>query len=442
MNYEVNTNTSENNKKPVGKQKELSQSFLRKRKMMLVLPVIVLPFVTMIFWALDGGKGSEPKANVQTAGLNLNLPDAKLKDTDGDKLSFYEAAEKDSMKLLEQMRNDPFYLSSPDTISSQLNEVAQMTMASANKYNQRLITSPYGGNTDNPEQKLLEKIALLQNQLNQPKLSTNGTTENETFAVDDAEFNSQVNKLEEMMTGMSSGNGEDPEIKQLGNTLDKILDIQHPQRVKDRLKEKSIQQKEVVFPVDKYPKQISISLLDTVKRKANSGSTGFYGITDNNEIETSDNAIEAIVPESIILVNGAVLKLRLATDIYVNGVLIPRNNIVSGLVALDNERLQVEINSIRYNNSLFPVKLEVFDLDGLAGIYIPGAISRDVAKQSADNSLQLMELTTLDPSLKAQAAAAGVNTVKSLLSRKVKQVKVMVKAGYKVLLRDKNIQQQ
>jgi conjugative transposon TraM protein len=122
--------------------------------------------------------------------------------------------------------------------------------------------------------------------------------------------------------------------------------------------------------------------------------------------------------------------------------LIPRNNIVSGIVALDNERLQVEINSIRYNNSLFPVKLEVFDLDGLAGIYIPGAISRDVAKQSADNSLQLMELTTLDPSLKAQAAAAGVSTVKSLLSKKVKQVKVMVKAGYKVLLRDKNIQQQ
>lgn len=45
---------------------------------------------------------------------------------------------------------------------------------------------------------------------------------------------------------------------------------------------------------------------------------------------------------------------------------------VSGLVSLENERLQVEISSIRYNNSLFPVKLEVYDMDGLAGIYIPG----------------------------------------------------------------------
>jgi hypothetical protein len=84
--------------------------------------------------------------------------------------------------------------------------------------------------------------------------------------------------------------------------------------------------------------------------------------------------------------------------------------------------------------------MEVYDLDGMAGIHIPGAITRDVAKQSADNGLQLMELTSVDPSLKAQAAAAGVSTVKNLLSKKVKQIKVVVKAGYKVLLKSKNLQ--
>ncbi|HJS53107.1 MAG TPA: conjugative transposon protein TraM, partial [Chitinophagaceae bacterium] len=72
---------------------------------------------------------------------------------------------------------------------------------------------------------------------------------------------------------------------------------------------------------------------------------------------------------------------------------------------------------------------------------IPGAITRDVAKQSVDNSLQLMELSTMDHSLKAQATSAGIGAAKSLLSKKVEQLKVMVKAGYKVLLRDKNIQQ-
>ena len=128
-------------------------------------------------------------------------------------------------------------------------------------------------------------------------------------------------------------------------------------------------------------------------------------------------------------------------DLYINGSLIPKGNFVFGIASLNGERLEVEINSIRYNQSLYPVKLEVYDIDGLPGIYIPGAITRDVAKQSVDNTLQLMELSTMDPSLKAQATAAGIGAAKTLLSKKVKQVKVMVKAGYKVLLRDKNIQQ-
>jgi hypothetical protein len=85
------------------------------------------------------------------------------------------------------------------------------------------------------------------------------------------------------------------------------------------------------------------------------------------------------------------------------------------------------------------VKLQIFDLDGLAGIYVPGAVTRDVAKQSADNSLQNMQLTTLDPSLAAQATAAGITTVKNLLSKKVKMIKVSVKKGYKVLVKNQTI---
>ena len=34
-----------------------SAKFLRQRKMMLVLPVLIIPFVTMGFWALGGGQG-------------------------------------------------------------------------------------------------------------------------------------------------------------------------------------------------------------------------------------------------------------------------------------------------------------------------------------------------------------------------------------------------
>jgi conjugative transposon TraM protein len=168
-------------------------------------------------------------------------------------------------------------------------------------------------------------------------------------------------------------------------------------------------------------------------------NNGFYGL-ERDALTKESNAIEAIVNENQVLVSGAVIKLWVLNDIYINNSKIPSGSFVFGIVSLNGERLEIEISSIRSVNSIYPVKMEVYDMDGLPGIYIPGAISRDVAKQSADNSLQMMELTSLDPSLKAQATAAGVGTLKSLLSKKVKQVKVMVKAGYKILL--KNISQQ
>ncbi len=415
-----------------------SQAFLRKRKMMLVLPLLVIPFLTMAFWALGGGQAKNEIATTKQEGLNLNLPDAKMKDDNlTDKLSFYDKADKDSAKLEEWMRTDPYYKQNEDTSFLPVNELEVLTQNSASKYNQRLNSSPYETTSNNPEQKLMQKLALLQKEINkQPEASVNENPDATNYKQDE-EFSGEVDKLENMLFTMNKTNTGDPEIEQLNGTLEKILDIQHPQRIREKLKEKSLQHKQVAYAVTTQPVLANVSLMDTNKIKTNTANK-FYGLEKDNSIAEEGLAIEAVVHSNQTLVNGAVIQLRLATDIFINGVLIPKGNPINGTASLNNERLEVEISSIRYKNTLFPVKLELYDIDGLPGIYIPGSIKRDVAKNSADNSLQLMELTTLDPSLKAQAAAAGINTVKNLMSRKVKQVKVMVKEGYKVLLKDKN----
>ncbi len=415
-----------------------SQAFLRKRKMMLVLPLLVIPFLTMAFWALGGGQGKELATTVKQQGLNLNLPDAKMKDENlADKLSFYDKADKDSAKLEEWMRTDPYYKQHEDSSFLPVNELEVLTQNSASKYNQRLNSSPYETSSNNPEQKLMQKLALLQKEIDkQPEASVNENRYASNYKQDD-EFSGEIERLENMLLTMNNTNTGDPEMQQLNGTLEKILDIQHPQRVKDKLKEKSLKQKEVVFAVTTSPRMANVSLIDTIKKEPNS-SNQFYDATIQAEEIAEGFAIEAVVHSNQSLVNGAVIQLRLFTDVFINGILIPKGTPVNGIASLNNERLEAEINSIRYKNHLFPVKLELYDLDGLPGIYIPGSISRDVAKNSADNSLQLMELTTLDPSLKAQAATAGINTAKQLLTRKVKQVKVMIKEGYKVLLKDKN----
>ncbi|MBS1655369.1 MAG: conjugative transposon protein TraM [Bacteroidetes bacterium] len=421
------------------KNVNVSQSILRKRKMMLVLPALVIPFMTLAFWALGGGKANAGKQTEEknAMGLNLHVPDPKLKkETIFDKLGFYDQADKVSMKLKEQMRNDPFYqeqqFNEQEEPSGELETIVQH---SAGKFHQtslgdenKLKTSPYNKSTNQAEEQLMQKLAALNKVISQPQTQLNKI--DEYAAIDenlqsDSKLDGSVSRLENMLQSMNQTNDSDPELDQLSGMMDKIITIQHPEKLKEELQQKSKEQKTQVFAVT------STSAADTIVN-------GFYSLDAPEEMSKS-NAIEAVVNEDQVLVSGAVIKLRLISDAFIKKVKIPAGNFVFGMVTLDGERLNIEINSIRYGNALYPVKMEVYDMDGLKGIYIPGAINRDVAKQSADNSLQTMQLTAMDPSLAAQATSAGISTVKNLLSKKVKLVKVMVKAGYKILLKDASL---
>ena len=408
------------------KKVQRSQAYLRKRKMMMVLPLLVVPFLTMAFWSLGGGNVASGETT-QTQGLNLKLPNPKLSNEFADKLSFYDKADKDSMKLAEQIRNDPYYLHNDSMQNVYLN---QITAVPADKFklpNLRLAPD----NKITTEDQVMKKLAELNKVINEPAQINSKDGVSQKRENTNLDLGNDVDKLEAMMQSLNKSNGDDPEIKQLDKTLEKILDIQHPERVKERIKEGVPQV--VVFPVTKSNDE-KFSLLDTGKNETDV-EAGFFGSSEELISIGDNNAIEAVVHEDQSLVNGAVVKLRLVNDVHVSGSLIPKGNFVFGFASLNRERLEIDINSIRCNGSLYPVALKVYDLDGLPGIYIPGAITRDVAKQSADNSLQLMQLSTMDPSLKAQAANAGIGAAKDLLSKKTKMTKVFVKAGYKVLLK-------
>jgi conjugative transposon TraM protein len=410
-----------------------SQAYLRKRKMLVVLPLLIIPFLTMAFWALGGGeegKGTTVKPQV----LNVQLPHANIKDEEQDKLSFYNKAEKDSQKLAEWIRNDPYYTKdNTEIVPVDLDSIPE---GITSNYKQPLKSTPYNSNQGAPEEEVMQKLSVLQRQLNQPPtgISDLGKESVRSRIPDKTEFAGEVNRLEDLMRTVSSAGTQDPEMQGLDDMLDKILDIQHPERVKDRIREKSVKNKEMVLAVTREPTIQSISLIDTSGLKTVSGPQ-FFSL-DEAIISSEQNAIEAVIHETQTLVSGAVVKLRLLNDVYIADFLVPKESFVYGLCTLNGERLQVEVNSVRNGNSLFTVKLRVYDLDGLPGIYVPGVLTRDVARQSADNSLKILEPGMMDPSLKTQVASTGLRTVKNLFDKKIKLVRVTVKAGYKVLLRD------
>ena len=381
-------------------KKQHSTEFLRNRKFLMVLPLLVLPFLTMAFWALGGGKGTRNLTAVQDAqkGFNTELPQAKFNpDEKQDKFSIYESSAKD-------------------------------TQETNGIYSQLAFSESGEGLTDPNEDRINEKLAQINSEINRQtsegspyssgRSRTNGYSGN---------MGTDVTRLEDLMKNMQSGNGDDPEMRQLNTLLEKVLDIQHPGRAREKQKEASLNNAEGAYAVHVADGQETKQGLFSMAKDINSKYADYVA-----------NAIQAIIHQDQEIVSGSVVKLRLLDSIYVNGTLIPKNEFVYGIASVDAERLKIEIVTLRYRNSILPVALSAYDMDGLEGLYIPGAITRDAAKSGVDDAIQSLQIMTMDPSVSAQVAGAGIQAAKGLFSRKAKLVRVKVKAGYQLLLRDNN----
>lgn len=409
----------------------------RKRKALLVLPFVVIPFLTMAFWAMGGGKGKDGNKGSKSEGLNLQLPNAQLSDDrDKTKLSFYEAQEKIDTDDVGKGIDFSFgQRQSP----SEIDKAGSAT--DGNPYDPMppgMLTSK-----DPNEEKVYQRLAELNKELTRQtssaKKERTSPSQNQRVSVETED----VDRLAGMMQTVQSKSEPDAELEQLNGMMERILDIQHPDRVKEKLREESRQHKKQVYPVGIFKNRVNSSLLSSKKGNNTAKEHNPFLDERNSDVELSpeSNAIAAAVQGNQILTSGSTVKLRLLADVYVAGTQIPKGNFVYGTATLEQDRLKISIGSLRYGSSLFPVSLTVYDLDGIEGIHVPGSLTRDVAKGSAEQSLQSIGLMSQDPTLKAQATAAGIQAAKGMLSKKVKQVKVTLKAGYQVLLMDRNSQQ-
>lgn len=425
------------------KEQQLTVKQLKQRKFLVALPILVLPFLTFFFWFFGGGTVEEVQASGGLTGINAEVPVARVGEQPGNKLSYYEQAEKDSARLAEQRRNDPYFNSFLREQEYMEEDFGDGDMGSS--YADQLNTSVYpSGYDDAPETKVLEKLEELNAALQQPDTIAQATATYSLGNKEDLSTAQDIDRLEQMMAMMQQGGEADPEMGQINGMLESILDIQHPERVQERLRKTSEERKGEVFPVAAYRDADVIGSLDAddepsdVMAVTASPGNGFYSLDDEMTTSAMQNTIGAVIHEAQTLTSGSTVKLRLLNDVFINGKRIPKDNFVFGTASLNGERLEITIDHIRSGASLFPVSLDVHDMDGMAGVYIPGAITRDVMKQSGDQSLQGLGMMTMNPSLGAQAASAGIELGKNLLSRKIRLIKVQVKAGYKVLLMDRN----
>lgn len=217
----------------------------KQRKFLLVLPLLVIPFLTMAFWALGGGKTPSHEL-VNNRGLDTDLPEAQFRDKEKiDKMSIYQAAQHDSTQdgispaFLRSMGLDKNTNAAPDSV----------------------ITA------DDQAQKIQTKLAQLNSQFNQ-------TQQPGSTASYDEPDPQQVKRLKKMMQKMHNGSQPDPEMQQLNNMLDKIQAIQNPASVQPKTVSK-----ESTKPFRAIP-----AIIDG-KQKVKDGATVKLKLTDTATIK-------------------------------------------------------------------------------------------------------------------------------------------------------------
>lgn len=157
---------------------------------------------------------------------------------------------------------------------------------------------------------------------------------------------------------------------------------------------------------------------------------------------TDRNTISAVVHDNQKVIDGQTTRLRLIEPLVTGSTLIPESTILTGVAKIQGERLDILISSIEYQGTIIPVEMVTYDTDGQKGIYIPGSLEMNAAKEIIANMGNSVGTSfTMTQSTWAQLASdlskGAIQGVSAYMQKKIKQVKVTLKSGYQVMLMPK-----
>ena len=105
--------------------------------------------------------------------------------------------------------------------------------------------------------------------------------------------------------------------------------------------------------------------------------------------ETERAFIKAVIDEEVTCFAGSRLRLRLLDDIFAGNILIPKDTYIYALISgFSEQRVTLSVRSVIVKDKILPVKLEVYDLDGLPGLYVPASAFRDFTRDLGANAVQ------------------------------------------------------
>ncbi len=222
-----------------------------------------------------------------------------------------------------------------------------------------------------------------------------------------------------------------------------------PSNYSDTPRESAKQQSDIKVINEKVIASSISSKIEVEGRKLNA----FYGIKgEKKEIGHSQSStnIRAVIhgdADIISVVSGSNIKIRLTQDIKVNGIVVPKNTLITGTCNINADRLYIGINTVKVGDDLLPLRVKVVDNDGVDGIYVPNlqvksqlnqAIARSTDAVNSPGFYSTPSNAPAGQQIIGQIAAQGVSSLiqtgKQILNQKASIAKVSIKSNHQILL--------
>lgn len=431
---------------------ELTEEERQRRKKFIIYPLMFLLFAGSM-WLIFAP--SEKEGEKQAKGFNTEVPDPMATELIGDKKKAYE---KEMIEQKEQERSramqslssmfgemtggHPVQSSEELALKTDLSErdngfgsrtaaPQEGLHASASAYQDinRTLGSFYEAPREDPEkEELRARLAELENRMSSEQQSP-AITVNDQMALLEKSYQLAAKY-------MPSGGGQSSSNMALASDGETASE--------GKAVSASRNGKAVAFPV----RQVSGQVVSALAQPMSDSTFRSEYVKERNYLfqtaigtvsQTDRNTISACVHNNQTVMDGQTVRFRLLEPMSVSGREIPRNALVVGTAKLQGERLSIIISSLGYRGSIIPVELSVYDTDGQAGIFIPGSMERSAAKEivagmgtSAGSSMNFS--TDAGAQLAADLGKGLIQGTSQYFSKKMRTVKVHLKAGYRVFL--------
>jgi len=393
------------------------KAYLKRNKPLLFLPLVLIPFIVLIFYVLGGGekqeKEEQKQKEKQTAkGANYTLPDADKSVAIYDKMDNYSSKK--------EVTTSHDY-----NIAGETDSTNEETLPEESLSEEKLLSGKRNLYKTDPVPELNGDVSTdLMAHIRQKEKKVREDLENSQAEVKSQNKDAAANQDEK-----DKRDSNDPKrstaIAPTGiEELDKVF--RQNSRLAKQNDSLNIRLKETSAKNEKL--EVEKSKRSTLEK---GGKSGF------KPKDTAIPVIEAEVYETTTVLTGNRVKLRLLEEAWLNGVKIPVNTFLYGICEVSNERLQIEVMQIPVGEKFVPVEVTVCDLDGLPGLYVPDNASRKVAKEVGSSANTSSMFGVSNNPLTYMGMQAADRTAQSLL-KMIRIKKVTIKKNTLVYLINKS----